>query len=227
MPLQVDTPLSRPDLWARIHTAELPGEVLPKTWYRREQKISFQSRLYDEHKLTDESLGRLEAEYRRFLYLKVVDGGVLTPSKRVDQAWHLHLESPGNAWERFCDEVLGVRVEHWTGLTPDESRAGYERTLALYRREFGEDLPGDIWPGDKERRLAKLGSAFRPLGIVAIAVGFFIFEAPAGSRLWSMQGATEPAMLLGVCLMVVGGLLFLSGILISQRTDLTVESSCG
>ncbi|HEU0099316.1 MAG TPA: hypothetical protein VFQ67_11135 [Allosphingosinicella sp.] len=98
---------------------------------------------------------RVTDEYRRFLYLAATAGFEVTPSKAVDEAWHLHLTSP-HYREILCGRILGRPLDHrpGTGDPEDEARyrAQYEETLALYERVFGARPPRDIWPraGDEE-----------------------------------------------------------------------------
>jgi hypothetical protein len=167
--------LSNTSLWTAIQSASLPNEERPKGWFTASQTMSFQERLSSKHDLTAESAWRLEDEYRRFLYLKVIDGGTLTPSKRVDQAWHLHIESPGGEWTRFCHEVLKRQVDHQTGLSRAEAKASYARLLDLYRGEFNEEPPSDIWPGVRERRRQAIGIGIVSTGFVICIIWPIVF----------------------------------------------------
>lgn len=92
---------------------------------------------------------RVTDEYRRFLYLAAVAGFEVTPSKFVDESWHLHLLLP-HYREILCGKILGRPLDHrpGTGTREDDARCArqYEQTLALYERTFGVPAPGDIWP---------------------------------------------------------------------------------
>lgn len=172
---------------------------------------SFADRLIQKHDFTKKSANRLEFEYRRFLYLKAIGGGRLTPSARVDQAWHLHLDT-GNSFAGFCDKVGAGKIGHFTGLAQEEARAGYQRTLLLYRREFGQQPPPDIWPTRRETRRLMVSRAMAVAGI-----GLFI-----GAKVIEVSGG-DPYLMTA---MGIGGFvaLFLS-IMISWGTDL--EQNCG
>lgn len=205
--------LSRPELWARLVAAKLPGDRRPNPLLAQLPQESIESLLTHGLWLTDESARRLEAEYRRFLFLKAAHGGLLSPSKEVDQVWHLHLEAPGDAWGRFCDEVLECQVEHRTGLTAAESAAGYQRTLALYRLEFGKDPPAEIWPGVQgnalsgfSRWLFRAGLCLVVLAVAALVVQYFgsgsnsgvwTEARPAGGRQGNFVGLWSWFVLLG------------------------------
>lgn len=165
--------LSRPELWAAIRHADLHAPIRDGSPHGALPGESFEERLGSKLDLTKEDARRLTHEYQRFLYLKAVSGAALTPSARVDQAWHLHMETPGDAWPRYCEQFLAGTVEHRTGLTDEEARAGYERTRRLYHQEFRQPPPRDIWPTDRETRRRIIGNG---MGVVGIAL---IFGAPA------------------------------------------------
>lgn len=84
-----------------------------------------------------------------FLYLAATAGFEVTPSTKVDEAWHLHLEWPHYS-EILCGRLIGRTLEHrpGTGEPEDEARClrQYEETLVLYERVFGRKPPTDIWP---------------------------------------------------------------------------------
>jgi uncharacterized protein (TIGR04222 family) len=93
-------------------------------------------------------------EYRRFCFLASVADGEMTPSREVDEVWHLHLSYTRDYWEQFCPAVLGYPLHHG----PTRARAGdaehfrerYAQTLALYESYFGA-APVAFWPGTRER----------------------------------------------------------------------------
>lgn len=125
-----------------------------------EPALSFARRLARENGWGVGYAERVIREYKRFAYLCVVAGHVVSPSEDVDQAWHLHLTYTRSYWKRFCGEVLGTELHH------DPTRGGlaegakhrrlYAETLASYERHFGEAPPADIWP-DVEERFAAAG----------------------------------------------------------------------
>lgn len=166
------SPSNKP-LWAAIKCASLPSEERPKGWFTASQTMSFQERLSSKHDLTAESAVRLEEEYRRFLYLKAIDGGTLTPSKHIDQAWHLHIETAEGEWTRFCHEVLKRQLDYQTGLSRAEAKASYARLLDLYRGEFTDEPPSDIWPGVRERRRRAIGFGIFSAGGLALCQAVF------------------------------------------------------
>ena len=91
---------------------------------------------------------QVAGEYRRFLYLAATFGREVTPSKAVDEAWHLHLSLP-HYQDVLCREIVGHSIAHreGSGDVADEARFArqYEETLLLYEAEFGPP-PAWIWP---------------------------------------------------------------------------------
>ncbi|RWO35001.1 MAG: hypothetical protein EOS10_01570 [Mesorhizobium sp.] len=80
---------------------------------------------------------------------------MLTPSREVDEAWHLHLVYTRSYWNNFCRGVLGRDIHH----EPTEGGAAenskfhdcYKRTKERYQEEFGTMPPSDMWPGEQIR----------------------------------------------------------------------------
>ncbi|MBL0869648.1 MAG: hypothetical protein IBJ18_03625 [Phycisphaerales bacterium] len=127
-------------LWDRLRAFELdrPGDARP-----------FSARLAQEQGWTREFTLRAINEYRKFVYLMATAPFAVTPSKVVDEVWHLHLMHTRSYWHELCGDVIGRELHH------DPSRGGaaerakfehwYERTLRRYRESFGEP-PADVWP---------------------------------------------------------------------------------
>lgn len=135
---------TEPDLWRRLQACELddPGASFP-----------FSRRLARENGWPHAFAQRVITEYLKFAYLSQLGKGPVTPSDEVDQVWHLHLTYTRHYWGRFT-EAMGAPLHHGptSGGSAQASRFEdlYAKTLALYRREFGEP-PKDIWPSAKIR----------------------------------------------------------------------------
>ena len=116
---------------------------------RGDEQLRFADRLASENGWTREFAQRVIHEYKRFVFMAMTAGHPVTPSKAVDQAWHLHLTYTRSYWDELCSKVLRLPLHH------DPSRGGptedrkfeqwYGNTLASYKRVFG-DPPRDIWP---------------------------------------------------------------------------------
>lgn len=91
---------------------------------------------------------RVIDEYRKFLYLLKTAGHMVTPSKAVDEVWHLHLIYTHSYWEVLCVGIFKEAVHHHPGdgSTADMEKyaAIYERTLDDYSAVFGEP-PVEVW----------------------------------------------------------------------------------
>jgi uncharacterized protein (TIGR04222 family) len=115
-------------------------------------------------------------EYKRFALLSVVAGHTVTPSKVVDQVWHLHLIYTRNYWDVFCAQVLQRPLHHdpGQGITGESARHAdqYRQTLASYARVFGGAAPQAIWPRGARRRRRMAAALPMPLLLAPLAVGW-------------------------------------------------------
>ena len=164
--------LSRPELWDLIRHAELPKPRSLGTC------SSFSEGLKEKSCLTPESASRLEAEYRRYLYLLAICDRPLSPSSRVKDAWDLHEEATGDAWWHFCAMILDRQSYHRIGPSSEEAKDAFARTLDLYRHEFDEEPPTDIWPGKREKMRALFGKLI--IGLAVASLLAVIFFSPMG-----------------------------------------------
>lgn len=136
-------------LYERLVAFEVDGPGVAWTFARR---------LAAENGWTVAYAERVILEYKRFVFLAMHVGHVVTPSEQVDQAWHLHLTYTRSYWEQLCRGVLDRPLHHDPTQGGPEERAKYKdlyaRTLASYERFFGEAPPADIW-SDVETRFGE------------------------------------------------------------------------
>lgn len=94
-------------------------------------------------------------EYLRFIYLAAVSDSSICPADAVDQVWHLHLLYTQSYWEDMYEGVLGKKIHHGPtrgGKTESEKfHKLYIHTLDVYKNEFKEDAPNDIWLSTNEQ----------------------------------------------------------------------------
>jgi len=127
-------------LYERVQAFEIdqPGASFP-----------YSRRLAKENGWSYEFTERVIVEYKRFAFLAMAAGHWVSPSKIVDEAWHLHLTYTKNYWEVFCPQILGKPLHHHPTEGGTEEKAKFEdwygRTFDSYRRLFGEEPPADIW----------------------------------------------------------------------------------
>lgn len=168
----------RPALWAALSHMQIP---VPGTAAR------FEDALAGRQGWTIGFAERVTHEYRRFLYLAATAGFEVTPSRTVDEAWHLHLECP-HYREILCGRILGRPLDH----RPSEGEPGeaerhhrqYEATVALYERAFLKPPPSDIWPGPatwekrqvaaKRRRERKAASAIAAGAAISATASYLL-----------------------------------------------------
>lgn len=150
----------------RAFTLDEPGAARP-----------FSKRLAQEHGWSAEFAAAAIEEYKRFALLAVVAGHVVTPSKVIDEVWHLHLIYTRNYWDVFCPQVLGRPLHHDPGAgrtgEVDRHTQQYAQTLASYRRVFGNEPPAAQWPQGSKRCRPALATALpTPLLLAPLAVGW-------------------------------------------------------
>ncbi len=126
-------------LWQRLVDFQFDVPAVPEPFSRRLAKKmdwdhAFALRVID--------------EYRKFLYLLKTAGHTVTPSKSVDEVWHLHLIYTHSYWEVLCADIFQEPIHHNPGDGSIEDiekyAAIYERTLDNYSEVFGAP-PADIW----------------------------------------------------------------------------------
>ncbi len=91
---------------------------------------------------------RVIEEYRKFFFIMLASGHMVTPSIHVDEVWHIHLLYTKSYWHDWCRDIMGKEIHHHPGNGTDEDtlkwRCIYERTLEFYAAVFGP-APEDIW----------------------------------------------------------------------------------
>ncbi len=99
-------------------------------------------RIAREHRVRRRTAERWFAELVKFLDECAASATPLTPSKRVDKAWHefiLHTR----AYEAFCRERYGELIHHDPYERP--SPGGYEQTYERLTSRHGK-LDRRVWP---------------------------------------------------------------------------------
>ena len=76
-------------------------------------EITFSKKLAREQKWSASYTQRVIEEYRRFIFLCCISPNGASPSKAVDEAWHLHLTYTRSYWEAFCKNTLGKDIHHY------------------------------------------------------------------------------------------------------------------
>jgi len=178
------------ETWNRIEAFEIdePGVPAP-----------FSVRLSKEQGWTQGFTLRAIQEYKRFAFLSTVSPSPVTPSKVVDEVWHLHLIYTRNYWEEFCGKALGKRLHHHpgTGREEDESRfqRQYAETLELYRSFFGPE-PEDCWGNSQEGSKPETVQTNKPMKAKAFKQSLYsklvkTFGTKAGIGLLVLLTATQ------------------------------------
>lgn len=198
-------------LWIRIENFDIDG--------CRAQN-PFESRLAHEQRWSRRFAKRAIEEYKRFVFLAMVAGHPVTPSKVVDEVWHLHLTYTRSYWDRMVKDILPRPLHHEPskGGRSEVSRhaSQYVQTLEAYVRYFGTPPPADIWPSglisrpDIRRRRTSMAA-------VTVAAAAIL----GGCAPIVAQGSTTIALWVVGGLVGLGGLGFLLHQMVSGRGDET------
>jgi hypothetical protein len=134
-------------------------------------KFPFSKKLAKEQKWTTEFTNKAIEEYKKFMYLCCVSPNGASPSKVVDEVWHLHLTYTVNYWDVFCGTILQKNIHHHPSNGNDNDKLKYknweQNTLQLYETEFDQKPPSEMWlPNRTVKR-------FLPFSLIFIA-GFIV-----------------------------------------------------
>jgi hypothetical protein len=171
--------LSDPKLWKLIETWPLPfREEKDHASPPRRTCTRFEHNLRKIGDWTDEASVRITEAYRRYLYLKALNGGPITPPKCIDEAWHLHLEFPQNFTS--LEELAGGSIPHVTDLSAIVRRNAYDEGRSLWLREFDTEPPIDIWPSRELIQANRRTGVWAALGISVVIFGIAALDTPIG-----------------------------------------------
>lgn len=132
-------------LWLRLqaYSPDKEGDVLP-----------FSKKLSREQGWSDVFTQRAIEEYKRFIFLCCTSPNGASPSKVVDEVWHLHLTYTVDYWMHFCKQVLQKDIHHHpSGGSEQQNHYAdlYLETLRRYEEVFGVMPPADIWIPPKSK----------------------------------------------------------------------------
>jgi hypothetical protein len=132
--------LEQQQLWAKIKSYSFD---------KPDVNVTFSQRLAKENNWNIEYTNRVIEEYRKFTFLAIVAGHIVSPSEPIDKVWHLHLTYTHAYWDKFCPDVLGKPLHHQPSkgghLELQKYDALYRQTLDSYHKFFGDLPPQDIW----------------------------------------------------------------------------------
>jgi hypothetical protein len=176
-------------------------------------------RLQAEHRWTPALTLRALEEYRRFLVLAATGGLPVTPSKLVDEVWHLHLTFTRDYWERLTP-LLPAPLHHEpaNGQPGDAAHYAdqYLSTLNLYAETFGTQPPADLWPDPRRRIADKRPKPWRwliPLAAAVIA--------------WATFAWSSFAVIIALAVLVMVGIAVASGGAGTPRKDRNSDGGSG
>ncbi len=128
-------------LWQKIEAFDFD---VPGTHF------TFQEKLARNNEWTLSYAGTVITEYKKFIFLCCVSPTGASPSKAVDEAWHLHLTYTKSYWVELCKNILGFELHHYpsTGGEKEDLKHAkwYAETLVLYSKIFEATPPIGVWP---------------------------------------------------------------------------------
>ncbi len=128
------------DLWRRISEFAIDDPVA---------SVKYSDKLAYHNGWSKEYTSRVIEEYKKFIFLCCILPKGASPSKPIDEAWHLHLTYTHNYWKTLCADILGKEIHHFPSKGgPDEEKRHthwYNDTLDAYKEIFKQDAPEDIW----------------------------------------------------------------------------------
>ncbi len=167
-----------PALWERLRDYRFDDP---------DAEVPFSQKLQRSEGWTRRATARIIDEYRRFLYLATISDAKVTPSRKVDRVWHLHLTYTEDYWHRLCT-ILGGELHHKPSTGAEEDAKyleQYRDTIALYEQEFGDTPERAIWPrpprSAKPKSLGWLGGFVRLIlffGIIFFVLTRFFVGVP-------------------------------------------------
>ena len=149
--------MTKQELWIAVRNYHFEHLAPPHLWDLIVEKFgghdaatkAFASKLERKWRLRRRLALECIWEYKKFVFLGVIADFPVTPSKLIDLVWHEHILFV-DGYHKFCTDVIRYDFKHQPELIRDEDqtetyRQQFERTLALYRREFGMEPPAAVW----------------------------------------------------------------------------------
>lgn len=176
-------------------------------------------RLQAEHRWTPALTLRALEEYRCFLVLAATGGVPVTPSKLVDEVWHLHLTFTRDYWERLTPLLPAPLHHEPAGGQPGDAAHyanQYLSTLDLYADTFGIQPPADLWPDPRQKAAPKRRVSARWL--IPLAAAFIA---------WATFAWSSFAVMIALGVLVMVGIALAAGSPETPRKDRSGDGGSG
>ena len=129
--------MQQPELWKKIEKFDINATS---------NGNGFSLKLARENNWPYEFTKEAIVEYKKFMFLAATCNFMVSPSRIVDQVWHLHL-TYSRSYNDFC-ELLGKKIEHVPSNFSDSDiktfRSAKEKTKTEYEKVFGNQ-PVAYW----------------------------------------------------------------------------------
>lgn len=104
---------------------------------------SLKNRLMSKEFFPEDKADYLLAAYQRFFSLRFVADSPISPTREIDNIWHLHILDT-KEYEKFCNEVFGKFVHHIPREVAATKPVPKDRTHELALELYGDKLtPAD------------------------------------------------------------------------------------
>jgi hypothetical protein len=100
-------------------------------------------RMEERYKYSPEDAKNLVREAKRMLYLSVRTDDEISPSMKVDDAWHEMLMF--TRYYREFSDFIGAFIHHDPTPGPPDGGKTYEKTKKNYQKTFGEKPDPRYW----------------------------------------------------------------------------------
>lgn len=157
-------------LWQRISSFTLDDP---------ESQFPFSRKLAKENNWSHSFAVNAIEEYKKFVYLCCISPQGASPSKIIDEVWHLHLTYTISYWKVFCDKVLQRELHHHPSKGGEQETKKYDQlyidTMALYESTFDKAAPVLYWnPAQKINPVMALNG----LSLNEMYIPFLVYILP-------------------------------------------------
>jgi uncharacterized protein (TIGR04222 family) len=163
--------------------------------------LNFSHKLAAQQKWSAAFTQKAIEEYRKFIFLCCIAPKGASPSKVVDEVWHLHLTYTQSYWIEFCKNTLGKDIHHHPSKGGNEEDHKHEQwyvdTLQLYEMVFESPPTADIWPPPKKeppqipkptpRKQSKTKALIILLLLLPFAINAFLYHQLSPFALKGLQ----------------------------------------
>jgi hypothetical protein len=197
--------MDKKELWLRLRDYHFDHLVPKGLWNNIQARFSgvdastkaFANKIATKYKWENGFALRAVWEYKKFVYLGVTSNFNVTPSKVIDQVWHQHILF-SRAYRKFCADVIEYEFDHHPELLPFDDQTSiyntqYGDTLDLYKKEFNQTPPADIWgvPKFDKKEVATAAALENSQTFTYVGIGNYSHQSPLHSSFTESSAAFD------------------------------------